>query len=126
MRSSPKWSMASDIRIFAVIVMPANAPAPTLSTNSNPVITAKDPINPPSGAHHGIALTPSAVGNGRGRQTKTTTSRATTGRKETTLANHGLVRAERSAPFIGGPQACKAPAPRISGYSQTESINHLQ
>ena len=31
------------------------------------------------------------------------------------LASHGLFNALRSAPFIGGPHACSAPAARIMG-----------
>jgi hypothetical protein len=37
------------------------------------------------------------------------------GRKDTRLASHGFVRELRNAPFIGGPQACNAPATRIMG-----------
>jgi hypothetical protein len=32
--NQPKWSIASDVRILAVIVSPAKAPAPTFSTKS--------------------------------------------------------------------------------------------
>ena len=66
MPNQPKWSIASDIRILAVMVRPANAPAPTLFTNNKPATTATAPTSPPNGAHHGIALMPSRVGNGRG------------------------------------------------------------
>jgi len=59
--------------------------------------------------------TPSAVGNGRGTQTNTIIKQATTGKKDTRLASHGLPKEVRKAPFIGGPHACRAPAAMISG-----------
>ena len=98
-----------------MIVRPAKAPAPILSTNSSPAITAKAPTMPPRGAHQGIAAIPSAVGMGRGRQNHRTDRRAMIGRKETRLASHGLVNDPRKAPFIGGPQACRAPATKMMG-----------
>jgi hypothetical protein len=42
-------------------------------------------------------------------------SSATIGRKDTRLESHGLERELRNAPFIGGPQACNAPAIAMSG-----------
>src|SRR3984885_1332397 len=113
--NQPYLSITSDMRMFAVIVSPARAPAPTLPTNSNPAMTAKAPIKPPSGAHQGIALRPSAVGSGRGTQRNTQDRKATTGRKETTLASQGFVKELRSAPFMGGPQAWSAPAAMMIG-----------
>jgi hypothetical protein len=58
---------------------------------------------------------PSIVGIGRGWQSHRTASKAMTGMKDTMLASHGLVSALRSAPFIGGPHACNAPAMRMIG-----------
>src|ERR1700691_2857198 len=117
MPNQPNLSITSDMRILAVIVSPANAPAPTLLTNKRPAMTAKAPTRPPSGAHQGIALIPASVGSGRGWQRTRHASKAMMGRKEIRLANHGFVRALRSAPFMGGPQACNAPAARMTGYS---------
>ena len=62
-----------------------------------------------------MPLTPSIVGSGRGRQKKRTARKATTGRKEITLASQGFVNEVRSTPFIGGPQACNAPATMMIG-----------
>src|ERR1700735_4483508 len=107
--------MTSDMRILAVIVRPASAPAPTLSTNRSPAMTAKAPTTPPSGAHQGMLETPLLVGIGGGWQSHRTASKAMTGMKDTMLASQGLVRALRSAPFIGGPHACNAPAIRMIG-----------
>src|SRR5580698_4546924 len=115
MPNQPNLSIASDIKILAVIVSPANAPAPTLFTNKSPATTANAPTRPPSGAHQGIALTPSIVGNGRGRHSQRHGRKATTGRKETRLANHGFVSEFRSTPLMGGPHACRAPAIRMMG-----------
>src|ERR1700728_906052 len=115
MPNQPKWSIMSDMRMLAVMVNPANGPAPTLLTNNKPAITANAPTRPPSGAHHGIALTPAMVGNGRGWHITRQASSATMGRNDTRLASHGLVRAFRNAPFIGGPQACNAPPIRMMG-----------
>jgi hypothetical protein len=50
-----------------------------------------------------------------GRQNHSTISKATIGRNETMLASQGFSSDLRSAPFIGGPQACNAPAIRMSG-----------
>ena len=101
--------------MLAVMVRPAKAPAPTLSTNSSPVTTAPAPTSPPNGAHHGIPVTPSSVGSGLGTQRKSTVRNARTGRNDTTLASQGLSSALRNAPFMGGPQACSAPAAMIRG-----------
>jgi hypothetical protein len=97
------------------MVNPANAPAPTLLTNSNPTTTAPAPINPPSGAYQGIEPMPSAEGKGRGRHRNNTARNATTGRNDTRLASQGFPNELRSAAFIGGPQACNAPANKIIG-----------
>jgi hypothetical protein len=97
--------MVDDKRHKTVMVRPAKAPAPTLSTNRSPAMTAKAPMTPPRGAHHGIAPIPSTVGKGRGRQKHRTPSKAITGKKETRLASHGFVSECLKAPFIGGPQA---------------------
>src|SRR6202453_4186842 len=115
MPNSPNLSMTSDIRIFAVIVNPANAPAPTLPTNSKPATTANAPTRPPNGAHHGICVNDTAVGNGFGKHSNTTPNRATTGRNDTKLPSHGFTSAFFKALFIGGPHACKAPAIRMIG-----------
>jgi hypothetical protein len=64
--NKPKWSMASDIRILAVMVRPARAPAPTLSTKEQAGDHRKGADHPPSGAHQGLFAKPSAVGSGRG------------------------------------------------------------
>src|ERR1700733_13581152 len=101
--------MASDIRIFAVMVRPAYDPAPTLFTNNNPATTAKAPTRPPNGAHQGIALMPASVGSGRGCQMTRHASKPTIGKNDTRLASQGLVRALRRAPFMGGPHACNRP-----------------
>ena len=124
MPNQPKWPMASDIRMFAVIVRPANGPAPTLSTNGRAMMTAKAPMRPPSGAHHGIDAMPFGDGIGFGWHNHSTSSNARTGRNETVLASREFSSDVRSAPFIGdlrslpfigGPPACSAPASRMSG-----------
>src|SRR5208337_2153860 len=53
MPNHPNLSMASDMRMLAVMVRPAKAPAPTRSTNSSPASTANPPTSPPSGAPPG-------------------------------------------------------------------------
>src|ERR1700734_315260 len=103
MPNQPNLSITSDMRMLAVIVNPANGPAPTLLTNNKPATTANAPTRPPRGAHHGIVVTPASVGNGRGWHRTRQARNATIGRKETRLASHGFVREFRSAPFIGGP-----------------------
>src|ERR1700722_17015617 len=115
MPNQPNLSMTSDIRTLAVIVSPANGPAPTLLTNTKPATTANAPTKPPSGAHHGIEVIPARVGKGRGWHRTRQARNATIGRKETRLASHGFVKALRNALFIGGPQACNAPATRMRG-----------
>ena len=51
MPNQPNLSITSDMRMLAVIVSPANGPAPTLLTNNKPATTANAPTRPPSGAH---------------------------------------------------------------------------
>jgi hypothetical protein len=72
-------------------------------------MTAKAPMTPPRGAHHGIAPMPSTVGKGRGRQNHKTPRRAITGRKETRLASQGLVSEFFKTPFIGGTPGLQGP-----------------
>ncbi len=115
MPNIPNLSMTSDIRIFAVIVRPANAPAPTLPTNSSPATTANAPTRPPRGAHHGICVNDAAVGSGRGRHINTTPRNATMGRNDTRLPSQGFTSAFFKALFIGGPHACSTPAMRMIG-----------
>src|ERR1700712_758837 len=97
--------MTSDIRMFAVMVRPANGPAPILLTKSRPMMTANAPTRPPSGAHHGIAAMPCADGIGFGWQNHSTSRNATTGGNEMVLASQGFSSDFPSAPFIGGPHA---------------------
>ena len=97
--------MTRDIKIFAVIVNPANVPAPTLPTKSKPATTANAPTRPPRGAHHGIWLKAPAVGSGRGKHINTTLKNATIGRNDTRLPSQGFTSAFFKALFIGGPHA---------------------
>lgn len=100
---------------LAEIVNPASVPAPTLLTNIKPTTTATAPINPPNGAHQGIDVKPAPVGIGLGMHKNTQPSTEITGRKDTTLASQGLLNDFCSAPFMGGPQACRRPAAMIMG-----------
>jgi len=52
---------------------------------------------------------------GAGAQIRTRLKAATMGRKETKLLSHGFTSAFLSALFMGGPQACSAPAIRMMG-----------
>src|ERR1700683_1004008 len=82
MPNHPNLSITSDMRMLAVIVNPANGPAPTLLTNNKSAMTANAPTRPPRGAHHGIVLTPASVSIGRGRHKTRHARNATIGRKE--------------------------------------------
>src|ERR1700692_4717992 len=97
--------MIRDIKIFAVIVNPANVPAPTLPTKSKPATTASAPTRPPRGAHHGIWLIAAAVGNGRGKHINKTLKNARMGKNDTRLRSQGFTSAFFKALFIGGPHA---------------------
>src|ERR1700722_15252658 len=116
--SQPKWSITTEVIKLALTANAAKGPAPTRSTNNNPATTANAPTIPPSGAHHGIAEIPSAVGSGRGKTAVMTTNTAAMRPNETSDANHGLTNELRSTAFIGMPIACNAPAAAINGNTQ--------
>jgi len=98
--------MMRDINILAVIVSPANAPAPTLPTNIPSRPQLHQP-GPPKGAHQGIWVIESVVGNGWGRQINTTAKKATVGKRDTKLPNQGLTSAflERCSWAVPTPDA---------------------
>jgi hypothetical protein len=81
----------------------------------NRATTATAPTRPRNGAHRGMPLMPWSVGSGRGWHMTRTARKATIGQNEIRLASHGLVRALRSAPFMGGPHACKRPPTTMMG-----------
>ena len=114
----PKWSMASEVRRFAVIISPLTGPAPILSMRARPAKTATAPVSPASGAHHGMALIPSMVGSGRGRTAKRPAKKNALSVKRTVKASQGFVSETRNCALMTAPNACSAPATMIKGVNQ--------
>jgi hypothetical protein len=97
------------------MIRPLTGPAPSWSMKARPAKTATAPVNPASGAHHGMAPIPSMDGNGRGATAKRPAKKKKFNPKSTASASQGFVREILNCALITAPKACNAPATMMKG-----------